>query len=93
VAYQDIAGRRLEVAADYALEPTAGDSQPYGFRLGPYDPTRPLLLDPAVILYAGYIGGINGDYGWGVAVDGAGNAYVTGGDPVHPGDLPGEGWT
>jgi hypothetical protein len=78
VAYQDIAGRRLEVAADYALEPTAGDSQPYGFRLGPYDPTRPLLLDPAVILYAGYIGGDNYDSGDDIAVDAAGNAYVTG---------------
>jgi hypothetical protein len=82
VAYQDIAGRRLEVAADYALEPTAGDSQPYGFRLGPYDPTRALLLDPAVILYAGYIGGGNHDFGYdsgrGIAVDAAGNAYVTG---------------
>ncbi len=32
----------------------------------------------AALVYAGYIGGACGDYGYGIAVDGAGNAYVTG---------------
>src|SRR3989449_273016 len=31
-----------------------------------------------LLLYAGYIGGTNVDYGFGIAVDTAGNAYVTG---------------
>src|SRR5262249_56903803 len=30
------------------------------------------------LVYAGYIGGNRDDIGWGIAVDGAGNAYVTG---------------
>ena len=30
------------------------------------------------LLYVGYIGGASQDYGYGIAVDGAGNAYVTG---------------
>ncbi|MGH8557260.1 MAG: SBBP repeat-containing protein, partial [Methylococcales bacterium] len=30
------------------------------------------------LVYAGYIGGNNSDYGFGIAVDIAGNAYVTG---------------
>ncbi len=32
----------------------------------------------SVLVYAGYIGGADGDGGCGIAVDGAGNAYVTG---------------
>jgi hypothetical protein len=37
-------------------------------------------VNPAgtALIYAGYIGGVNWDEGTGVAVDGAGNAYVTG---------------
>lgn len=31
-----------------------------------------------MLLYAGYIGGSADDYGYGIAVDGAGNAYATG---------------
>src|SRR5439155_21670157 len=50
----------------------------YSFHLGPYDASLPLVLDPAVLVYAGYIGGSSVDYGTGIAVDGAGNAYVTG---------------
>jgi len=48
------------------------------FQIGPYDPSRPLVLDPAVLVYCGYIGGSDWDDGSGIAVDGAGNAYVVG---------------
>ncbi len=30
------------------------------------------------LVYAGYIGGDSGDFGYGIAIDNAGNAYVTG---------------
>ncbi len=73
-AYQEIEGRQVEVAAAYALEPGG----PYGFRVGPYDAARPLVIDPAVLVYAGYIGGSGADVGRGIAVDSGGNAYVTG---------------
>ena len=53
-------------------------STAFGFDVGPYDPTRDLILDPVVILYAGYIGGGWTDEGNGIAVDAAGSAYVTG---------------
>ena len=50
----------------------------YGFEVGGYDPSLPLVLDPAILVYCGYIGGSSYDYANGIAVDGAGNAYVTG---------------
>ncbi len=50
----------------------------YGFTVGRYDRSRTLVLDPAMLIYCGYIGGSGDDYGNGIAVDGAGNAYVTG---------------
>jgi hypothetical protein len=48
------------------------------FRLGAHDPARTLFLDPAVLVYAGTIGGEGWDDGRGIAVDGSRNAYVVG---------------
>src|SRR5258708_1492935 len=48
------------------------------FDVGPYDKSMPLTIDPAVLVYAGYIGGSGYDYASGVAVDTSGNAYVAG---------------
>jgi hypothetical protein len=42
-----------------------------------YDPKQPLVIDP-VLVYSTYLGGSDYDFGNGIAVDGAGNAYVTG---------------
>ena len=36
------------------------------------------MIDPSVLIYAGYIGGTSFDVGNDVAVDDLGNAYVTG---------------
>jgi hypothetical protein len=78
-AYQEVDGRQVAVAAAYALDPAApAGTQGYGFRLGPYDRDRPLVIDPAILVYAGYIGGVGEDQGLGIAVDSAGSAYVTG---------------
>ncbi len=73
-AYQEVGGQRRQVAAAYTLR---GASE-YGFQVGAYDASRPLVLDPAVLVYAGYIGGSGDDFGHGIAVDGSRNAYVTG---------------
>jgi hypothetical protein len=48
------------------------------FDVGDYDRSRDLVLDPAVVIYSGFIGGVANDKGSAIAVDVAGNAYVTG---------------
>jgi hypothetical protein len=48
----------------------------WGIEVGSYDPTQLLVIDPLV--YSTYIGGSGTDRGYAIAVDGSGNAYVTG---------------
>jgi hypothetical protein len=50
----------------------------YGFEVGEYDRSMLLVLDPAILVYCGYIGGSSADLGYGIAVDGSGNAYIAG---------------
>jgi beta-propeller repeat-containing protein len=79
VVYQDAGGGRRRVDGDYVVD----DRGHVRIRVGAYDPSRPLVIDP-VILSSTYLGGSNdeADYAFGgqvaVAVDGAGNVYVTG---------------
>jgi len=47
------------------------------FEVPGYDPRRTLVIDP-VLVYSTYLGGSGDDVGTGIAVDPAGNAYVTG---------------
>ncbi len=80
-AYQDVDGRRVNVGAAYSLDPApAGgkEGQEVGFRLGAYDRTRALVIDPFVEVYGGFIGGSGDDIGAAIAVDAAGCAYVVG---------------
>ena len=74
-SYQFVAGKRVPVASSFALEPHGGG---YGFAVEPtYDRRYPLLIDPG-LLYSTYLGGGDLDLGHGIAVDGAGSAYLTG---------------
>jgi hypothetical protein len=77
-AYQGIEGGRQEVSCSYRLGALDGEGQTYGYNIGPYDRTKPLVLDPAVLVYCGFIGGIGYDTAFGIAVDSSGNAYVCG---------------
>jgi hypothetical protein len=73
VAYQEVNGGRQEISSHYALKGT----QEVVFELGEYDRARPLVIDP-VMAYSTYLGGPGDDIGGAIAVDAAGNAYVTG---------------
>jgi hypothetical protein len=72
IVYQEAAGERREVAANFVVQ-----GQEVGFALGDYDHSRPVVIDP-VLSYSTYLGGRGVDAGVGIAVDAAGNAYVTG---------------
>jgi hypothetical protein len=85
-AYQVLGGQRRAIAVRYVLH---GQSQ-VGLAVGRYDARQPLLIDPAVRLsYSTYLGSSTNDEGQGIAVDGSGNAYVTGfTDSGTPGTTP-----
>jgi hypothetical protein len=87
VAWQETDGKRVPVAMAYELGAPTGDAVEFGFRLGEYDRTRPLVLDPAVIVYCGYVGGAGDDAALDVEIDGSGCAVVVGstrGGPTFP---------
>jgi len=94
VAYQELDGRRVDVAVDYhllnsELRTPNSESSPldselitpnseliYSFKLGDYDRTKTLVIDP--ILQSTYLGGSGGDYVMSIALDSSGNVYVAG---------------
>ena len=92
LAYQERDGQRVAVPVAFRVEPskagagreagTGADasllSRAYGFATGEYDPALPLVIDPATLIYCGFIGGSANDRGTALAVDSSGNAYVTG---------------
>jgi len=71
--YQEVNGLRREVAGGYVLK----NARQVGFQVAAYDASRPLIIDP-VLFYSTYLGGSGDDEGTSIAVDAAGNAYVTG---------------
>jgi hypothetical protein len=91
-AYQLYGGKQIQVAANYEVDsPTSLENGPnlmdasadeniwfYSFQVPNYDPALPLVIDPAFLVYNGYIGGSGGDWGWDIVVDKSGSAYVAG---------------
>lgn len=82
VAYQLTDGQRQLIPSRYERN----DAGEISFRLGAYDASRALVIDP-VLSYATYLGSTArsldeeidfGDFSSAIAVDTAGNAYVTG---------------
>src|SRR6266540_2748934 len=74
-SYQEIGGRRVPVASRFSLG--GNHANAYGFAVGAYDRGQPLVIDPGLV-YSTFLGGSASEQGLGIAVDAAGNAYVTG---------------
>lgn len=73
LAYQDTAAGRRYVPVRFHID-KAGT---VGFAVAAYDADLPLIIDPVLSL-SGFFGGAGVDNGRSVAVDSAGNLYVTG---------------
>lgn len=74
VTYQETAGGgRREVESRYALR----DGGRVGFEVGEYDRGRALVIDPTLV-YSTFFGGSGDEAAESMAVDSAGNAYITG---------------
>jgi hypothetical protein len=71
--YQEIDGKRRTITAYYSLR----GRDTVGFALASYDSRKPLVIDPRLV-YSTYLGGNGNDVGSGIAVDSAGNVYMTG---------------
>ena len=87
VVYQQTEGGRRDVDADYVLDA----DRRVRFRIGAYDASRPLVIDP-VLAWSTYLGGTWDDADEpfegieGIGRDAAGNIYVTG--TTHSPDFP-----
>jgi hypothetical protein len=89
-AYQQSNGHRQAVEARFVLRA----HNQVGLDVGSYDRSRTLVIDPT-LTYGTYLGGNGDDEAYGIALDTAGNTYITGesnstsgfpgGDPTHGG--------
>jgi uncharacterized repeat protein (TIGR01451 family) len=86
VTYQEIDGVRHTIESRYVLRA----SDEVGFEVGAYDRSAPLTIDP-VLIYSTFFGGSSQEFAYDIALDPAGNIYLTGqttagtGFPTTPG--------
>ena len=79
--YQEVGGKRVEVAGKFKVESSEPEAKntkfSYAFEMAPYNKEHPLIIDP-VLVSSTYLGGSEDDGGYGIAVDSSGYAYITG---------------
>jgi roadblock/LC7 domain-containing protein len=82
IAYQEIDGRKVKVAAAYELKASEfQETDPrhvYGFKVGAYDKTKPLIIDPLPKPTATFLGGASEDRVTSIAIDARDHIYVIG---------------
>jgi len=74
IVHQIIDGRKENIWCSYSI----ADNNTFSFKVDSrYNPSHELVIDP-VLVYSTFLGGGDEDVGFGIAVDTAGQAYVTG---------------
>ena len=73
IAYQEYEGQRTAVDAEYVVH----GRLKVGFKLGSYDQEHSLTVDPK-LSWSSYLGGMGNDAANDLAIDPAGNVYITG---------------
>ena len=73
VAYQQNNNARRIIQASYVIK----DKNQVAFQVANYDRSKPLVIDPT-LAFSTYVGGSSVDQATSIAVDSAGNAYITG---------------
>ena len=73
IVYQVINGTKKQIKGSYKI----AEENKVSFQLASYDPSRELVIDP-VIAWSTYLGGSHEEYARDIALDSAGNVYVTG---------------
>jgi len=82
-AFQLRDGRKVPVAVKFEIiEKTSGENGLvnclHGFVTEAYDRSEPLYIDPAILVYSGYLGGSYNDRALAMALDEDGYVYLTG---------------
>ena len=75
----DANGDRTPVEVSYEVDDgPVEETTTVGFEVGAYDAQRTLVIDPAVFVYCGFLGGGANEKAYGVAVDAQGCGYMVG---------------
>ncbi|MEO8649212.1 MAG: SBBP repeat-containing protein, partial [Acidobacteriota bacterium] len=66
-------GERVKIEGKYKIE-----NELISFELGEYDHSRPLTIDPIVLVFSTFNGGSDFDFSGSIALDSSDNAYIAG---------------
>jgi hypothetical protein len=81
VAYQEVKGEKKHIQVAYKVSP---GSNTYGFLVGEYDNSKPLIIDP--LLASTFIGHSEDDRAFALTIDSSGDVFVAGAtySPAYP---------
>lgn len=71
--YQEKEGQKQLIEGEFLLQ----SKNQISFKVGEYDHTKPLIIDP-VLAFSTYLGGAGDDIGNSIAIDQTGSSYITG---------------